>query len=1056
MITLNPIEYIVGIDLGTTASGVSIAHVNDPSNIITVSSWDDSKRISQKFHSSILYLKNENDSPLCGIKPVSVGGTGVYIDKISQYLVDIDASNEKLGELMDGLTVKKVMIDYLKYFIQIALKRLQVHDKLVKNEHFQEFVNEEFIDEDIKTVCYCLVCPTDRQEFMKDCFIEAGIIEESEAERRLSFAIKAVAIAHYQLSLDRNTTGIQQDQDYFVVDLGDISIGIAKIHAASTESLSTITNVCDNILNINHSLIDQFVQTFSENAKYGFHTDIKTETAISQEDIDGNPINFTYEDLNRIVLEPFIESLAEFVSEIDETYRQCKMFFSGSYGVNGNFIKNLIIRNRGKLKYHHSIVKDSIERVSSGAVSSRLSTYKSQTPFSSLYNKHTFQFSDRRLSLRETLLCNSGDRNNENDAYDFIVGIDFGTTFSGCSYVQLRDKNGKPVDKKKFKTKKVDWPGGNTKHFGKSPTLLMYDKRMKPIYWGEEARIQAKRHKDRNLLEHFKLFLCPESLEEPKGQGGFVGDGNPENEVCAVRIIADYLQVFQKHVFEYIVAKETNDNVYHYNEARLKVKYKIRYVITVPAMWNSLARNTMAQAAIKATMIKKNDVNQLLIISEPEAAALFYMKRMIEYFEKRDEEPNDAHFIVCDAGGGTVDLATFNLQLNKKDGDTPTTDPMICQIGDGIGDICGSTCLDLRFRNYLLEFYKSFGVDMNKENVPLDDIMKDFVENYKLRFMPNLRGGSYYCINLPAKGIRNFTGDSTYRMTNGNRTLKMKNQDMKEKIFDPVIDRIFYLIDDQLNQAKKLDRRIDAILMIGGFSQSLYLQQRIKDRYKGVCHVNFPIESVGAISYGAVYYALNPRKISKQTATQSLGLEVQAPFDRNLTDSKYFVKRGESLKGKEQTVYQKDVYVSYPNAAVIAIFACNSKEDANKRYVTESHVKIMEAKIIMPSIGGIDGRVIHFTISLQITRIGVTVTTECQDQLINAEVLKITNNQRSSVKIIIKCSSSIEECTKASSLSSSLSSFPSSLTPLYPRDARVRRTFPMTIEQPSLKKKLRK
>ncbi|KAG2203812.1 hypothetical protein INT47_012745 [Mucor saturninus] len=904
MNTLNPIEYIVGI--GTTASGVSIAHVNDPSNIITVSSWDDSKRISQKFHSSILYLKDENDSPLCGIKPVFVGGTGVYIDKISQYLVDIDASNEKLGQLMDGLTVKKVMRDYLKYFVQLALKRLQVHDKLVKNENFQEFVSEEFIDEDIKTVCYCLVCPTDRQEFMKDCFIEAGIIEESEAEHRLSFVIKAVAIAHYQLSLDRDTTGIQKDQDYFVVDLGDISIGIAKIHAASTESLSTITKVSDDIteisinldikfkdyliknmteLNLNHSLIDQFVQTFSENAKYGFHTDIETETAISQEDIDGNRIKFTYEDLNRIVLEPFIESLAEFVSAIDETYRQCKMFFSGSYGVNGNFIKNLITRNKGKFTYHHSIVKDSIERVSSGAVSSRLNTYKSQTPFSSLYNKHPFQFSDRRLSLRETVLCNYGDRNNENDAYDFIVGIDFGTTFSGCSYVQLRDKNGKSVIKKRIKTKKVDWPGGNTKHFGKIPTLLMYDKRMKPIYWGEEARIQAKRHRDRNLLEHFKLFLCPESLEEPKGQGGFVSDENPENEVCAVRVIADYLQLFQKHVFEYIVAKEMNDNVYHYNEARLKRKYKIRYVITVPAMWNSLARNTMAQAAIKATIIKKNDVNQLLLISEPEAAALFYMKRMIKYFEKKDEEPNDAHFIVCDAGGGTVELATFNLQLNKKDGDTPTTNPMICQIGDGIGDICGSTCLDLRFKNYLLEFYKSFGVDINKENVPLDDIMKDFVENYKLRFMPNLRGGSYYGINLPAKGIRNFTGNSTYRMTNGNRTLKMKNQDMKEKIFDPVIDRIFYLIDHQLNQAKKVDRRIDAILMIGGFSRSIYLQQRIKDRYKGVCHVNTPIESAGAISDGAVYYALNPRRIFKQTATQSLGLEVQAPFEKTLSDS---------------------------------------------------------------------------------------------------------------------------------------------------------------------------
>ncbi|KAI7894667.1 uncharacterized protein EV154DRAFT_548819 [Mucor mucedo] len=446
MASLNQIEYIVGIDLGTTSSKVSIAHVNDPFNIITVLSWDDLKESSKYFLSSVLYLKDENNTPLCGIEHDDVNDRGVYVANITQYLVDIDASNEKLSQLMDGLTVKKVMIDYLKYFIPLALKRLQVQDKLIKNERFQDFVNENFIDENIKTVCYCLVCPTDRQEFMKDCFIEAGIIEASEAEHRLSFVIQAVAIAHYQLSRDRKETGIENDQYYFVLDISDISIGIARIHAASTELLSTVTGISDDIrqgllnlgikfkdylienmtaLKLDNLLIDQLVRTFSEKMKkYKFDMYTPTQTVISHNDIDGNPIEFTYEDLDRIVLKPFIESIAEFVSKADEAHGHCKIFFVETYDVNAPyFIENLLARDEGKLKYRHSIIEDSFGMVSSSAVSSRLNTCKSQTPFS-LNDNQQSQCLGRKWSLPETVPSEStDDDNNGNGACDLIVGL---------------------------------------------------------------------------------------------------------------------------------------------------------------------------------------------------------------------------------------------------------------------------------------------------------------------------------------------------------------------------------------------------------------------------------------------------------------------------------------------------------------------------------------------------------------------------------------------------------------------------------------------------------
>ncbi|KAG2208896.1 hypothetical protein INT47_011036 [Mucor saturninus] len=832
---LNQIEYVVGIG-----------------------QRDDLSKDPQKFLSSILYLEDQNNTPLCGIKAEDVGDSGVYVANIGQYLVNIDASNRKLGQLMDGLTVKKVITDYLKYFVQLALKRLQVHDKLIKNKHFQEFVNAEFIDEDIKSVCYCLVCPTDRQEFMKDCFVKAGIIEKSEAEHRLSFVIKAVAVAHYQLSLDRNTTEIQNDEDYFVIDVDDISIGISKIHAASTESFSTVTKIFDDTaqglinvaikfedylinnmteLNMNIWLINKFVQTFSKNIKHGYDKDTQTRTAIPQVDFDGNPIKFSYEDLNQIVFEPFFEIVDEFVSKADETHDQCKMFLSGNYTANAYLVKNFIAKENKRLKYCYSIVKNSLVSVSSGAVSSRLNTYKSQTPFS-VNGDRLPLFSDKKWSLPETVLGTSTDYTAGNEAYDFIVGIDFGSSFSGCSYIQLKNKNGIPVDAT-IETINEGWPGANSYQFGRTPTLLMYDEKMKPKYWGEEAWPRGQLHKDINLLQNFKLLLCPESLEnffghtndleEPKGQEGFADDGTPKNDLDAIRVTTDYLKLLKNHIIEYIVTKGMKEKFNVFTRARLLKKYKIRYVITVPAMWNSSSRNTMAQAAIEAGIILKDEIDQLLIINEPEAAASFCEKRLYQYFQRPKRGINNTNFIVCDAGGGTVELLTFNVQLNKK-GNTSDTETIICQIGDGIGDTCGSTCLDIRFKNYLFEFYKSFGVNIDKENVSLDNVIRDFVSNIKPDFMPDLQDSPYCDIKLPGKGIVNYTMSSNYRLADGNKTLKIKNQEMKKKIFDPVVDRILALIDNQIKQAANVDSKIDAILMVGGFSQSEYLQLRIKDR----------------------------------------------------------------------------------------------------------------------------------------------------------------------------------------------------------------------------------
>ncbi|KAI7875531.1 uncharacterized protein EV154DRAFT_76114 [Mucor mucedo] len=668
------------------------------------------------------------------------------------------------------------------------------------------------------------------------------------------------------------------------------------------------------------------------------------------------------------------------------------------------------------------LIETTFDALSSGAVFSASRPSVSQIPFSKTTT------SDQVEPSSEEYI----DKSYTNDGYNFIVGIDFGTTFSGCSYVNLKD------EKKTIKTIRDRWPGGNSLVFGKAPTLLMFDKKMKPAYWGEEARLMVNHNKDLHLLGNFKLALDsdhsygsdsnkPDDNEGLRNQGGKTKNEN--NKLSAMNVISSYLKLFKNHVVEFIITNEMNENVSFFNRATLLKKYKFKYIITVPAMWDTAARETMAEAAIAATLIKRTELDQLLLISEPGAAALYCEKRFPDEFKHESSSENDdesngksiENFIVCDAGGGTVDLVTYKLEV--KDGVS-----QISQIGDAVGDTCGSTTLDKNFKDYLLKFYSDVGITINSStNINFDGVMRDFDRKHKVPyFLPNPNHGGHFNIDLPGqKETIHLSKDVNYRLTNDNTTLEMRNDDMKTKVFDPVVERVLELFKTQFDQAKKLDKKIDVILMVGGFSQSLYLQQRIKDNFRNECYIFVPEESTLAMSHGAVMYGLNPKTIIKEFAGRSFALEVQDRFEANDDVDKkvqgpdgqdyaknrlqYFVKKGQGLKEHLRKKYTKEVYVEYPHDAVFAVYSSDTKDNTEGRYVTDKHTKIMETRVTLPpNVPGIQDReLILFKVTLETGHIEATVVIECQNALINDSVAHMSSNKKSSLKVEKKCNLNI-------------------------------------------------
>lgn len=105
-----------------------------------------------------------------------------------------------------------------------------------------------------------------------------------------------------------------------------------------------------------------------------------------------------------------------------------------------------------------------------------------------------------------------------------------------------------------------------------------------------------------------------------------------------VDAVSDYLTQIYKHTMDTLTRR--------YGESFM-VSTKVEFVLTCPAVWSDAAKNTTLLAAERAGMGSRSDIQ---MISEPEAAAVYTLKAI---------QPNHLNvgdnFIVCDAGGGTVE-----------------------------------------------------------------------------------------------------------------------------------------------------------------------------------------------------------------------------------------------------------------------------------------------------------------------------------------------------------------------------------------------------------------
>ncbi|KAG6068541.1 hypothetical protein E4U32_000366 [Claviceps aff. humidiphila group G2b] len=386
-----------------------------------------------------------------------------------------------------------------------------------------------------------------------------------------------------------------------------------------------------------------------------------------------------------------------------------------------------------------------------------------------------------------------------------IIALDFGTTYSGVAYCFANQTDAKPVAIMKWPGKAPGatlftymlssltyLPGNRGISAPKIPTVIEYsDEEPTGFRWGASA------NKTRGGIVAIKLLLDPEQ-ERPL----YLSANNTRKQLKSlpkkpVEIAADFIRAIYEHALGEISTTVP--------KAYMDICQK-EFVLSVPAVWSDAAKNATLKAAELA------GIKSVTVVKEPEAAALYSIKTLDFSIEK-----NDA-FVVCDAGGGTVDLISYEVvavapQLKVK------------ELVPGTGDMAGSLGLNERFASAVEELVGDHQWLKLKSSKAWSFAERQFDQEIKKAFNGEL--DEEYYVNFP---MAELWDDKDSNLVSN--TWKLTGHELS-RIFEPLVADVVRMIEYQVQEVrlKRSERAISGICLVGGFGSSNYLMQRVKQYF---------------------------------------------------------------------------------------------------------------------------------------------------------------------------------------------------------------------------------
>ncbi|KAL4230003.1 hypothetical protein ACF0H5_010391 [Mactra antiquata] len=447
-----------------------------------------------------------------------------------------------------------------------------------------------------------------------------------------------------------------------------------------------------------------------------------------------------------------------------------------------------------------------------------------------------------------------------------VAAIDFGTTFSGYAFSFRHDYD---LDALKIQTNQA-WhcSSGQSMVSMKTPTtvLLNPDKTFNAFGFEAEDKYfelaEEDKHKDYYFFRRFKMLLYNKltvnrevTIEEALGKS-----------MKAIDIFSISIKYLKDHFLSMV-------------ETRGMTVYEkdILWVLTVPAIWEEPAKQFMREAAAMAGI----KLEKLKIVLEPEAASVL-CKMLPLVRQETDQKQTLGPFepgtiyLVLDIGGGTVDITVHEV----------TNKGTLREVIRASGGAWGGTRVDAAYDKLLDSIFGETLMEEFRREERIEDL--EMQRNFELKKREIKIDSNIIKILLPA-ALLEFVQDKTkmnasefIKSVRGDDSINIKRNHMIVQshvikgLFDESLNNIIEHI-KEISVNPKV-KRIDKILIVGGFSECVLVTAAVKNAFPEI-QVVIPPEPGLAVLKGAVIFGHNPQEITSRVLHYTYGVAVTEIFD---------------------------------------------------------------------------------------------------------------------------------------------------------------------------------
>lgn len=480
-----------------------------------------------------------------------------------------------------------------------------------------------------------------------------------------------------------------------------------------------------------------------------------------------------------------------------------------------------------------------------------------------------------------TAICTS----ESNDEQHVVIAIDFGTTYSGYAYQTVEGYRSGIMN-----ISISSWSEGGSLESYKTPSCILFNMDYQFDSFGKEAEnkynklVEENHHYNWFFFKNFKTLLY---TAENLSRRTILEDVNGAS-MLAIDVFTKTIEYLKFHAQCKLLGLPIDEN-------------SIKWVITVPAIWNDAAKQFMRETAIRAGI----PTERLTLSLEPEAASLFTRHANVENTSDDTREEiidlkTGDKYIIVDVGGGTVDMTVHQIE----DGN------YLRELAKGNGGQLGGEKVNDKFCDFLQEV---IGKDLIlRANVTHHADYLYLIQQFEIlkrTVSPSMYGFQKFTLPL---SIRN-----SYKSVHGEdfdtattipehfrgkvefeRDDLLVDSNIVKGFFTEVCESICDKVDEMLRSVR--EEHVCTIIMVGGFSESPMLQDAFRKRFQEPnFRIIIPSEPGLAVLKGAVLFGHNPRIVSTRVCKKTYGIRSYKHFEPAIDPAEKRVEVGDLVLCKD-------------------------------------------------------------------------------------------------------------------------------------------------------------